>query len=153
MTDRELRKLRREDLLQILISQQSQIDELTRSLEEKTKALENRQIAIEESGSIAEAALKLNGVFAQAQEAADQYLEESRRRADAIRQEAEEARKQAPLCAMAINWCYCEPWKTAANNSLIAYPAAPKKAYEAVRAALRPVPRNRQQQKARGPLP
>ena len=59
MTDRELRKLRREDLLQILISQQSQIDELTRSLEEKTKALENRQIAIEESGSIAEAALRL----------------------------------------------------------------------------------------------
>ena len=51
----------------------------------------------------------------------------------------EEARRQAPYCSMAINWCYCEPWKTAVNNSLIAYPVTPKKAYEAVRAALRPV--------------
>ena len=51
----------------------------------------------------------------------------------------EEARRQAPYCAMALNWCYCEPWKTAVNNSLIAYPARPKRAYEAVKAALRPV--------------
>ena len=39
---------------------------------------------------------------------------------------------------MAINWCWCEPWKTAANNSLISYPILPKKAYFAVRDALRP---------------
>ncbi len=50
----------------------------------------------------------------------------------------EEARRQAPYCSMAINWCYCEPWKTAANNSLIAYPIVPKKAYYAVQSALRP---------------
>ena len=51
----------------------------------------------------------------------------------------EEARKQAPYCSMAVNWCYCEPWMTAANNSLISYPVRPKKAYYAVQAALRPV--------------
>lgn len=50
----------------------------------------------------------------------------------------EEARRQAPYCSMAINWCYCEPWPCAANNSLIAYPITPKKAYYAVQAALRP---------------
>jgi len=50
----------------------------------------------------------------------------------------EEARRQAPYCSMAINWCYCEPWMTAANNSLIAYPVVPKKAYYAVQSALRP---------------
>ena len=50
----------------------------------------------------------------------------------------EEARKQAPLCAMAINWCYCEPWPCAVNNSLIAYPITPKTGYYAVQAALRP---------------
>lgn len=50
----------------------------------------------------------------------------------------EEARRQRPLCGMAINWCWCEPWKTAANNSLISYPILPKKAYFAVRDALRP---------------
>ena len=51
----------------------------------------------------------------------------------------EEARRQAPYCSMAINWCYCEPWITAAGNSLITYPVKPKPAYYAVRAALRPV--------------
>lgn len=51
----------------------------------------------------------------------------------------EEARRQAPYCSMAINWCYCEPWITAAGNSLITYPTQPKPAYEAVKTALRPV--------------
>ncbi len=51
----------------------------------------------------------------------------------------EEARRQSPYCSMALNWCYNEPWKTAANNSIISYPAQPKPAYYAVRDALRPV--------------
>lgn len=50
----------------------------------------------------------------------------------------EEMRKQWPHCGMMLNWCFDEPWKTAANNSVVAYPAKPKPAYEAVRAALRP---------------
>ena len=51
----------------------------------------------------------------------------------------EEARRQRPYCAMALNWCYNEPWITAANNSLLTYPAKPKPAYYAVKEALRPV--------------
>lgn len=51
----------------------------------------------------------------------------------------EEARRQAPYCSMAINWCYCEPWITAAGNSLITYPVQPKAAYYAVQSSLRPV--------------
>lgn len=51
----------------------------------------------------------------------------------------EEARRQAPHCSMAINWCFSEPWKTAANNSLISYPCEPKKAYYAVADSLRGV--------------
>lgn len=51
----------------------------------------------------------------------------------------EEARRQAPRCAMALNWCFNEPWPTAANNSLLNYPAIPKPAFEAVREACRPV--------------
>lgn len=84
MTDKELRKLHREDLLQILISQQRQIDELTAALEECEAALNDKKIALEESGSIAEAALKLSGVFESAQAAADRYAEEMRQRADEI---------------------------------------------------------------------
>ena len=50
----------------------------------------------------------------------------------------EEARRQWPHCSMAINWCYDEPWRTAANNSIIEYPVKPKPCYEFVKNALRP---------------
>jgi len=51
----------------------------------------------------------------------------------------ESARRQKPMCSMALNWCYNEPWLTAANNSLINYPALPKPSYYAVQASCRPV--------------
>ncbi|WP_296939342.1 glycoside hydrolase family 2 TIM barrel-domain containing protein [uncultured Dysgonomonas sp.] len=50
----------------------------------------------------------------------------------------EEARRQKPYCSVAMNWCYNEPWPTAANNSLISYPAIPKMALYAVRDSCRP---------------
>ncbi len=51
----------------------------------------------------------------------------------------EEARRQKPYCSMALNWCFNEPWPTAANNSLINYSAEPKPAYFAVKDSCRPV--------------
>ncbi len=51
----------------------------------------------------------------------------------------EEARRQKPYCSMAVNWCYNEPWPTAANNSIINWPDWPKPAYHAVKDACRPV--------------
>ncbi len=51
----------------------------------------------------------------------------------------EEARRQKPRCSMALNWCFNEPWPTAANNSLLQWPAKPKPAYEAVKASCRPI--------------
>jgi beta-mannosidase len=51
----------------------------------------------------------------------------------------EEARRQKPYCAMAVNWCYSEPWLTAANNSIVSYPNIPKPAYYAVKNSCRPV--------------
>ena len=51
----------------------------------------------------------------------------------------EEARRQKPRCAMALNWCYNEPWPSAANNSIISWPARPKPAYFAVQSSCRPV--------------
>jgi beta-mannosidase len=50
----------------------------------------------------------------------------------------EEARRQKPYCTMAANWCYNEPWPTAANNSLLSYPSIPKPGFYAVRNACRP---------------
>ena len=99
MTDKELRRLRRDDLLQILINQQRQNDELNAALAKAREALEEKRIAIEESGSVAEAALKLNGVFEAAQSAADQYLDQMRAQADAqlakARLDAEEVLRAA----------------------------------------------------------
>ncbi len=51
----------------------------------------------------------------------------------------EEARRQKPYCSMALNWCFNEPWPTAANNSLINWPNEPKPGFYAVRDACRPV--------------
>lgn len=51
----------------------------------------------------------------------------------------ETARRQKPFCSMALNWCYNEPWPTAANNSLVSYPNIPKPAFYEVQSACRPV--------------
>ena len=51
----------------------------------------------------------------------------------------EEARRQKPYCSMALNWCYNEPWPTAANNSLLSWPNIPKPGFYQVRNACRPV--------------
>lgn len=51
----------------------------------------------------------------------------------------EEARRQKPVASMALNWCYNEPWPSAANNNLVNWPDKPKPAYFAVAASCRPV--------------
>jgi len=51
----------------------------------------------------------------------------------------EEARRQKPFCSMALNWCFQEPWPTAANLSLINYPNEIKPAYYHVADACRPI--------------
>ncbi len=61
----------------------------------------------------------------------------------------EEMRRQAPVCSMAINWDFNEPWPCAAGNALVAWPAEPRSALLAVGQALRPtlfsldIPHNR----------
>lgn len=99
MTDKELRKLRRDDLLQILINQQKQIDTLNEQLEQSKQALANRDIAIQEAGTLAEAALKMNGVFEAAQNAAEEYAQQMQKRADALVAEAEKRSAEAQSLA------------------------------------------------------
>lgn len=50
----------------------------------------------------------------------------------------EESRRQKPYCSMALNWCYNEPWPTAANNNLISFNGELKPAFWAVSKACRP---------------
>ena len=78
MTDRELQKLKRVELLQLLVELGRELDALRRELEETKKQLADRELHMQEAGSIAEASMQLNGVFEAAQRAADQYLESIR---------------------------------------------------------------------------
>lgn len=75
MTDKELRKLKRSEMLEMLISLKKENDELRSRLEQAEEQLNNRKIEIGQAGSIAEAALRLNEVFEAADRAAAQYLE------------------------------------------------------------------------------
>ena len=80
MTDKELRKLKRADLLEIMLAQSKEIDRLQQELKETKEQLEERELRIEETGSIAEACITLYEVFERAQKAADLYLENVKRR-------------------------------------------------------------------------
>lgn len=74
MENKELRKLKRIELLEIMIEQSKQIDELKEQLRIATEKLAEKELIMKEAGSIAEASLRINKVFEAAQEAADQYL-------------------------------------------------------------------------------
>lgn len=74
MTDKELKRLKRVDLLELLIAQSKENDRLRTELEEMRSKLEAKELTLEKAGSIAEAALRLNKVFEAAQLAADQYI-------------------------------------------------------------------------------
>jgi DUF438 domain-containing protein len=75
MTDKELRKLSKKELLEVMISQGEEIDRLREQLRAANQKLEAREISVSEAGSIAEASLRLNKVFEAADAAAGQYLE------------------------------------------------------------------------------
>ena len=79
MTDKELRRLSRSELLEMLIAQTAENDQLKTRLEQAEAQLRDRRIAIDKVGSLAEAALSLNGVFQAAEAAAQQYLENIQR--------------------------------------------------------------------------
>lgn len=121
---KELRRLKRKDLLEILLEQSKENEDqrvLIAVQKQKILHLEERlldkRIDIAESGTMAEAALKLNGVFEAAQAAAQQYLDnlkntderclamenETKKQCDAMKEET--ARKCAQAEADTKNKC------------------------------------------------
>ncbi len=75
MTEKELRRLSRADLLEMLVDQSVELETVKKKLAAAEEALASRVIEINSAGSIAEAALRLNGVFEAAQAACDQYVQ------------------------------------------------------------------------------
>ena len=74
MNEKDFRKLKRVELYEIMLAQAEEIDDLRNQLTAAKKELENKRIDIQQSGSIAEASLKLTKIFEEAQKAADLYL-------------------------------------------------------------------------------
>ena len=79
MTETELKKMSRGELLQMLILQSDENTALKNKVEELEKQAQKREILIGESGTIAEAALKLSGIFEAADRAVGEYQENIRR--------------------------------------------------------------------------
>lgn len=93
MTNKEIQKLSRKELLEILIKQSSEIERLQTALAEAEAKLSDREIKISKAGSIAEAALALNGMFEAAEASISQYTENIRKTDEkclAIQKEAEQ---------------------------------------------------------------
>ncbi|HEM2672273.1 TPA: DNA repair protein [Streptococcus suis] len=74
MDVKDLRKLKRIELYEIMLAQSEEIDCLRNQLEKIKTELADRRIMISQSGSIAEASMKLTNIFEEAQKAADLYL-------------------------------------------------------------------------------
>ena len=78
MAGYDLKKLNRKQLLELLLRQTEKVEALENQVSELEKQLEDKTHVQQEIGSIAEASLKLNGVFEAAEAAAAQYLENIR---------------------------------------------------------------------------
>ena len=93
MKDKDLKRLSRSDLVEIIFRLQENESSLNQQIAQLQKKLNDRRIIIDNSGSIAEAALKLNSVFETAQKAADEYLSSIKHRsseaAEAVINEAD----------------------------------------------------------------
>lgn len=96
MTKKELKKLSRADLLELLIEQSEELNELRARLTIAEESLKNREIAVSRAGSIAEASLILNGVFEAAQAACEQYLDNVRMHSDQLVQERSDSFSSMP---------------------------------------------------------
>lgn len=99
MNEKELKRMTRSELLELLLIETEENRILKARLQRTEQLLSEKMIAIENAGSIAEASLKLNGVFEAAEKAAAQYLENiklmSERTSSIYQSEEEEAKRKA----------------------------------------------------------
>ncbi|MBO4877198.1 MAG: hypothetical protein J5501_04230 [Ruminococcus sp.] len=104
MTDKEFKRLRRSELIEIIYEYQKREEALNEEIAALKGKLDDRELKIKDSGSIAEAVAKLNGLFETAQKTADDYIEQVKLKCtkeitEAAEKEAEEiiaaARKKA----------------------------------------------------------
>lgn len=82
MAEKELRRMCRQDLIEIIYELRKNEERLQLENESLKQQLKVRQTKIEKAGSLAELSASLNGLFESAQATADQYLREIRMMTD-----------------------------------------------------------------------
>lgn len=75
MNEKDLKRMTRSELLEILIEQAEENKKLKLRLQRAEKLLEERKIILDNAGSIAEASMMLSGIFDAAEEASRLYLD------------------------------------------------------------------------------
>lgn len=75
MTEKELKKLGRGDLIEMLLMQKKENEQLQLEFEKVKEQLVSRKLVLDNAGSIAEASLQLTGIFQAAQESCSLYME------------------------------------------------------------------------------
>ena len=78
MTDRQLRKQSRLNLLKMLLEEKKENESLREQLQEAQQKLQQRQLDMDQAGTLADASLKLSGIFEAAELACQQYTENIR---------------------------------------------------------------------------
>ena len=93
MKQPDLRSLSRGELLEIMIQQSEELEALRKENEEYRQQLQEKTIVLDEAGSIAEAALKVSGIFDAAHQASAQYLKSIEVLASQKAEDAQRTRK------------------------------------------------------------
>ncbi len=75
MSEIELRKLKRLELLELLLEQRRRCDRLEWELAQARKEIRDQQIKLENAGSLAEASAMMTNVLSEVQKATDIYRE------------------------------------------------------------------------------
>lgn len=78
MTDKELKKLHRRDLLELLIHQTEDNEKLQSDVDLLNAQLQSKNVNMAKAGSIAEAVVQVNEVFQKADKIAEEYIENVR---------------------------------------------------------------------------
>lgn len=107
MAEKDIRKLRRSELIEIIYQLKKSEQELQTQVETLQSQLLDRKLKVEKAGSIAEAALLLSDVFSSAQSAADAYVAEIKRRHASVEAECSriisETKKEAEAILQEAN--------------------------------------------------
>lgn len=95
MAEKELKKMNRAELIEIIYALQKSEEALKTENDVLKEKLDDKIVKIEKSGSIAEAVLVLNNIFQKAQDTADEYVQSVQSAQESAKEDAEKLLAEA----------------------------------------------------------